>query len=134
MPMLLEGAGCLGGPCRALHVSGGMWPLSAGITPFVTASTLSLPLLVSASHGNPPLSLARSAVSQTSASTCGTRVATSTSPSLARHRSPPPICSTSCLVGPPGALPKTSRPAMPMLCLWPLHSEAFSCETFGGRQ
>ena len=39
---------------------GGMWQLSAAITPFVTAWMLSLPLLVSASPGNlpsPPLSL-----------------------------------------------------------------------------
>jgi hypothetical protein len=95
-----------------------VWQLSAGITPFVMASMLSLPVLVSASPRSqpfPPLSLARCAVAQTSGSTRARRVATSTSSSWARHHSPPPICSISYRVGPPRVLPP--RQADPLCCL-----------------
>jgi hypothetical protein len=101
--------------------------LSVEITRFVTAWMLSLPQAVSASPGSPPfrpLSMARSAVVQTSASTRGRRGVTSTSTSLALPHSPLPTCCSLCLVGPPRALPKTSRLAMLSCCrvssrLWP---------------
>jgi hypothetical protein len=108
-----------GATTRSTAPQRGMLPLSAAITPFVTAWTLSLPLLVSGSPGNPPfppLSLARSAVAQTSASTRGRRGVTSISTSLALPHSQLPTCCTSFRVGPPRALPKTSRLAMRSCC------------------
>jgi hypothetical protein len=104
-----------GATMRSTGPQGGMLQLSTDISPFVMAWTLSLAQLVSASPSNPPfppLSLARSAVAQTSASTRGRRGVTFISTSLPLPHSQLPTCCTSCRVGRPRALPKTSRLAM----------------------
>jgi hypothetical protein len=114
-----------GATTRSTAPQGGMLPLSAAITPFVTAWTLSLPLLVSGSPGNPPfppLSLARSAVAQTSASTRGRRGVTSISTSLALPHSQLPTCCTSFRRY--AVLLSRQQP--------PVAFQAFAFETFGG--
>eukprot|EP00884_Botryococcus_braunii_P006806 jgi/Botrbrau1/16126/Bobra.7_2s0085.1 len=120
---------------------GGMLPLSADITPFVTAWTLSLPQLVSGSPGNPPfppLSLARSAVAQTSASMRGRRGVTFISTSLQPIGSSPLTVANLLHFVPGGAAARAAQDKQTRYAVLlsrqqpPVAFQAFAFETFGG--